>query len=553
MFAEAVIEDTWSTDNYNCTVNIMAILDPLHPVKPLSRHARRLLWWGVSCMSLVLIVMVLVVLIQAVNRPFDTSTLRGFDQPQSVAQELSQSATPLAYRTIESESPEQPSAHTPPYSDPTKVDQTASREPNQDISKVTRPEFEPADAMTELIEPAAATIPATPSQTALPAEYRAPQISGDHQVRIRTLSTPRPQGSALSAHTDSSDKTANGVMTPASDPQRPDDHIDPDAFLIVEQEADPAVRLYAWTASDEPGITNAVLLRQNETPATVLARARVHWDGLPTDARCIMIAPWLIYAEPPFKKDLIDLVLKGPDLSESKRWWERILWSLEENDLAPHRVALDWEKGMSYWHLPRTPDNGPKQQFDRLWNHEEALSKLPEALRNYTADQIHWKTGRPGVIAWNQYAREVRADTLRAAFTDPLHEKFIAARITNYEDIRYEGDLRDHNGWPLPHALMGDESSPVLYSTDAQRNLDQLRDILTAGGEMPVPWVPYPSYIGRESWEQTMRGAFALGVREFLYWNPNEERKAEGDDAFASQIIVDLNNIQDAIEYASFD
>ncbi len=251
-----------------------------------------------------------------------------------------------------------------------------------------------------------------------------------------------------------------------------------------------------------------------------------------------MIAPWQIYQGPPFEKSkLLQIVRHGPDLSADRNWWGQVLWGLEQRGLRPGRVALDWETGVGYWDL-RGPNQGDVTlQLAPVWQDAEAFARLPEAVRVYEPAEFDWKTNRHAVIAWTQYAAEVRADALREVFVEPLHAVFPGVPVSNYRDARHSGALKDSNGWPFPQAGVGLESSPPLYRKSAEENLQMLRAVADAGGPPPVPWVSYPSYVGRDVWEATIRGAYALGVREFLYWNPAEEDKAQGDDTFAAGIF----------------
>jgi len=313
------------------------------------------------------------------------------------------------------------------------------------------------------------------------------------------------------------------------------------------------VRLYAWRSTPFDEITNALLLVQHETAAVALARARRQWVGVAPEDRCIMIAPWDVYQGPPFQQPIEELVKNGADLSQSREWWEKMLRTLSAYDFLPGRLALDWENGMSYWHVKGEGEPDQSHRFQPIWDDSEAFESLPDHLKEYEPDDFNYRKNRSLIIAWNQYAEDVRVQALKEAFVEPLLALEADTRVTNYRDVIYDGSLLDSNGWPYEQGGLTDESSPVLYRKNAEANLKEIRRIKEAGGPVPVPWVPYPAYIGREVWEQTVRGAYELGVREFLYWNPDFPDKLADDDAFAASVIADLQKMNQAKIFAVFD
>ncbi|MEO0514402.1 MAG: hypothetical protein AAF086_03795 [Planctomycetota bacterium] len=347
---------------------------------------------------------------------------------------------------------------------------------------------------------------------------------------------------------------------PPASPEGPESLLPTTLEPVAQGQAgSPPIRLYTWAESSEPQLTNAIRLGQTETPGRVLQFAQRLWADLPPDHRCIMIAPAGKFQGPPFQVPLKQLVVDGPDLEAQRLWWEKILWALEQNDLAPYRVALDWETGMRTWHFSGglTPAEAHKL-FAEVWDDPEAFAKLPDAVKAFSPDQFHFRVNRDAINAWNQYGADVLNDALRQAFAVPLWEKFPDAKITNWRDAHYVGRM-ERNGWPFEQSGVTDESSLSMYKRTVEGNLARLKPIVDAGGPAPVPWVAYPSFTGYEVWAQTMREAYKLGVREFLYWNPNLKDikdfpdKAPGDDAFAASIIAELRAIDEQVLTASFD
>jgi hypothetical protein len=298
-------------------------------------------------------------------------------------------------------------------------------------------------------------------------------------------------------------------------------------------------------------IIPALLVSYMAEPHIMVRDARQVWKNVEPRDRVIMIAPRYHEQVFPFRADLAELIVQGPDMSEFDLWWPQIVAAWAQADLLPARAALDFEKGFSYWQLDGRGGHSPQTQFARAWNNPKARAALPPPLRETDPGSIHWKTQREAVIRWNQFALEHRNRALQEAFGMPLLDAKPDTRITNWQDVRSDSPVYDARGWPYSQVSMSDESSPSLYHPDPEVNLQRLRTIIASDGPLPVPWIPYPSYMGQDAWEQTVRGAVALGVQEFLYWNPF--LKSEQDDAFAAMVFADLHEQNRNQQTGAFD
>ena len=264
-----------------------------------------------------------------------------------------------------------------------------------------------------------------------------------------------------------------------------------------------------------------------------------------------MLAFWATVQGPPFTGQPLPVVItEGPDFSKSQEWWEDLLWSLEQRDLAPDWVAMDIEGGVGYWQLGQEAER--TAALASLWADDASRAALsPELVQHGPGAPgwMQWSADREGVILFDQFAAEVRNQALQKSFRDPLHQRFPAATISNYNDQLDDGLSKDGNGWPLPQVMLGQVASPPLYAKNAETNLERVRQILATGTPV-APWVSHPSYIGRDVWKATVEGAYRLGVRDFLYWNPDAMGKTEEDDEFAAGVFADLLNAE---QRTSFD
>lgn len=301
------------------------------------------------------------------------------------------------------------------------------------------------------------------------------------------------------------------------------------------------LRVYAWvqTPPSELFSWSPPISMQHSAARTADMYAAA-WAGVPDTLRVIQFAPWAKFQTTPFREPLRQLILEGPDLSTMERWWREFLWALDQRGLRPHRAALDLEAGFGYWQVP-----GPRvETFRKLFNDPKIAAVLPESILKISPEGFDYRDARnrQNIKAWQDYAGERRAATFRAAFQVPLEEQFPGAKITNYWDgIRGEPLAVDLNGWPYPRESISEEASPTMYHTSVELNRLEIESA-ASGTDVPVvPWIPPPSYIGRDVWTASVEAAVDLGVREFLFWNAGVEEKLEDDDAFAIAVFERLN------------
>lgn len=301
------------------------------------------------------------------------------------------------------------------------------------------------------------------------------------------------------------------------------------------------LRVYAWVETPKSPIFSwsPPITMQHSAAKTADIYARV-WEDFPDNLRVIQYAPWAIYQQKPFQVPLEQLIINGPDLSKMAKWWDDFLWALEKRGLTPHRAALDLEAGFSYWQV-----KGPRvDTFQTLFSNPEARAVLPEQLLSIPPEGFDFRHAKneENIKAWEDYAESNRARSFQEAFAAPLLRRFSSAKITNYSDgIRAAPFARDPNGWLYGNRAISGEASPVLYHKDVEANLLEVESTAN-GSKLPVvPWIPPPSFIGRDVWEQTVEGAVELGVREFLYWNAGVKLKLADDDAFAVSVMERIN------------
>ncbi len=324
----------------------------------------------------------------------------------------------------------------------------------------------------------------------------------------------------------------------------------PAGFLAPRATAQTPAQMFTWENTGQAGLTDTLMLNAHRSPEKVVAMAREAWAGVPDDDRVLILAPWEMYAAQPFDAPLAEIVKHGPDFSAMQSWWTGTLSALDDAGLAPAQVAIDYEEGIGYWNLDvNSFDKGRRDHFVPLWQDADALAALPQELQQYTANQIHWRD-KETVQAWNRFAGEVTRDALQQAFIDPLQDVFPKTQAGNYGDARFAWSMKDKNGWTLTDDMIGDTSHPVLYDQDADTNLDILANIAAAFDDPAdvIPWIKAPRLMGRQAFEQTITGAYELGVRDFLLFNPASDDTAAvaADNAFAAQIIAQLGQSYNA-------
>jgi hypothetical protein len=215
-------------------------------------------------------------------------------------------------------------------------------------------------------------------------------------------------------------------------------------------------------------------------------------------------------------------------------------------------VVADEEDGWSTWHTPQ-PERA--ERFQDLFSGPRAVAALPPEVRRHA--QLDWgQIHRQAYIDWNQWStlqyHQHLYDSLMVPLNNALGKTVPFSQYQAYRMIE-EGVSTDFNTWPLYTSATFDVSSPALYPDgqgnafhgmgDAAARDKHLQLCLAQIGntrDRRIPWVPYPSYIGKEQFRQLIEGCHRLGVREFLYWNPNHTL-AEDDNAFASEVFAALN------------
>ncbi len=323
-------------------------------------------------------------------------------------------------------------------------------------------------------------------------------------------------------------------------------------FAGLSASAQDQARMFTWHDTGQAGLTETLMLVGHRDADAVVKAAQTKWAGVAPEDRVIVLAPWEMYAAVPFDASLPDIVKNGLDFSGMKSWWDSTLDALGDAGLAPSQVAMDYEHGLSYWHLNATGfDLSRRSHFESVWNDPTAYAALPDELKAYDASDIHWRDREP-VLAWDRYATDVLTEALTDAFAEPLADVFPAASFGNYGDMLLSEDVYDPNGWRYLDHMTGDTAHPVLYEKDAETNLELLASVVAAFDDPTdvKPWVKAPRLIGWDTFEQTVEGAYDLGVRDFLLFNPGSDEHGTyaGDNAFAAQVIADLNRTRGATD-----
>jgi hypothetical protein len=309
------------------------------------------------------------------------------------------------------------------------------------------------------------------------------------------------------------------------------------------------LRVYSWSDSGQSNIFTMLPADPGQTIPVARQGALSRWSKSPSVERCLLLAPMRHQIAPVFNKHIKTILKKGLSSRPLSRWWNSYLWMLKKNELTPHRLAICVESGFGYWHRPGNRVNAQDRRSPEIleaFADEEAFAALPSNIQALDPNDIAMGGSREAMILWNAFCTLTVSRWIRKTFTDPFLHIFPNARASNYQDAEWRFEVKDQNGWPRTSRMSGNDASPSLYDKDASRNLLYLDSIRRDINHPPVPWVPYPSYNGRDAWEDTIHGCYEHGVRDFLYWNPFQPDKKSDDDAFASSVFTALNGLDAA-------
>jgi hypothetical protein len=160
-------------------------------------------------------------------------------------------------------------------------------------------------------------------------------------------------------------------------------------------------------------------------------------------------------------------------------WLKAFLKSLAGHGVQPDQIVLDYEMGLSYWHIkPRfSNDESGTVALENFFRDVYARHReqLPSSLQHMTPVDFarYWQrpNGRTAVIEWNKFTTKLRAEVMGYYVREAYEYAYgtnAPFALNNYGDMKLtRNDLREFNNWPVPADaafLAGTHASPVLYS-----------------------------------------------------------------------------------------
>ena len=278
----------------------------------------------------------------------------------------------------------------------------------------------------------------------------------------------------------------------------------------------------------------------------------------PPGRRCLHVFQPLKFPDerPAFDPERAAAVIRrGIRAGEGLSTWYRTFFEslAREPGANLDRIVLDYEKGLSFWHL----GSGPKrvEAMRSILADEIASRKIPEEVGSQGADAFaNTRRARKQIQAFNEWADLERARVLYETIVRPARTLFGDRLLaSNYNDVDPAFPIVDMNDWPRPRQLAGGptgSSSPELYllphgnryrRTDKPGRWNRFLDCISTARalahepERLVPWISLPHYSRLHDgwdadpflWQQLIAHLLQFGVREFILWNPKTKPGAE--------------------------
>jgi hypothetical protein len=232
-----------------------------------------------------------------------------------------------------------------------------------------------------------------------------------------------------------------------------------------------------------------------------------------------------------------DLIINGLDINRERAFFLELFTKLKESKVTPERMIFDLETGFHFFNLNlATPD------FINLL--DEVRPYLPENLKRFTAADVwNWQADKTIIHEWDTFAHSKRREWLFKAVISTHYDVFKKyPRATNWGDSKTRIPVTYGNDWYFTDGVLTvSESNPHLYPTPNYHNgtkgyvwnsliisLNWMRACMIRGKQLPVPWIPYPSYLGDylpsdptyTFWTELVKHSLAMGIPIFLFWNP---------------------------------
>lgn len=329
-----------------------------------------------------------------------------------------------------------------------------------------------------------------------------------------------------------------------------------DNSLLLDQ--DPTVWIYAWQDTGGPftNLTfNIIVNPRNKTPER-LAQLVAEEAQLRNMPRVVLrLKDEFIPADrEPFDiSNPAQLLNSGGFSSGLTEYWNTFAIELKDRGVVPDLVIMDQEHGIEF---DRVDPQLSEHFFRSMIESPAPLEpEAPRLMRGITYEQfrtLQSSASRSARYEYHEYAIKFRSRFLREVFVEAFNNAYgFHIPICNYNESNPSFEIRRFTNFPIPTATMADISSPICYlrevpdwglfyntSKDVRWNMiiNNLNICRSNAGSGPVvPWVAAPGYgirghntwarlseIDQEMglWEIQMNHLVAMGVDNFILWNP---------------------------------
>jgi hypothetical protein len=346
---------------------------------------------------------------------------------------------------------------------------------------------------------------------------------------------------------------------------------------ITQASLQPLTYAQAWTPSRQSGTQNLIPM---------------YWV-YPWNIQDVSGAKAALDAQPAGRKTIIiteHLKALGKHSRDSTIWWDtsvmetknilgRFFSELKSQGGQVDYIVLDYEDGMSNWHLP------PSESYETsVYKKIEEDPRFPAIKSQLTSlgypseaslEKVWDFRSGDYYLIWNEVMGHRLSEYLTEAVFNAARPYFPNIKGSNY------GELYHSNTYPIPEinghkiykygtgTVTGGYQSPVLYGSLGQivdqgvpglvpypktvfnalkYDINLVRSAKLLGSEPIAPWIPWRSftegpsnlYFNNDYYQEMLYHALLTGVDQVLLWNPYA---SQSEDKLVSDILSEFDNL----------
>lgn len=354
-----------------------------------------------------------------------------------------------------------------------------------------------------------------------------------------------------------------------------DDHssaVEYDNSLLLD--SDRRVWIYAW--QDTGGLFdnltfNIVVNPRNKTPQRLAQLVAEEAQSRISGRIVLRLKDEFIPAtREPFDVTNPSQLLNGGGYRDGLvEYWNTFAIELRDRGVTPDFIIMDQEDGIDFSALDLDEQ---EHLFTAMIDSPSLIEPdAPRLMRDLIYDQfclLQTPESRAARYEYHAYALKFRSRFLREVFVTAFTNAYgHHVPISNYNESNPSFEVRRFTNFPIPNATIADVSSPICYlfiapdwglfantTKDVRWNMliTNLNVCRSSAANGPlVPWVAAPGYGIRghntwarlsevdqemQLWEMQMRHMIAMGIDNFILWNPIPRYNA---NAAVSDRLVD--------------